>query len=110
VTSEPQTGETGGAERRREENRRSVPRRAEDRQRESRERLRAVTAALTAVCGGLAAIFLFFAVLGAVDLADAAGATAIALVLALVWVGGFWYRVRSGAGSMHTPDRERRGF
>jgi len=72
--------------------------------------LRAVISLLVAVCGGLAAIFLFFAAMGAIDLGDAIAATVIAVVMGLVWFGGFYYRHRTGAGRTQWRDRERRGF
>ena len=70
----------------------------------------AVVSLLFAVCGGLAAIFLFFAAMGAVDLGDAVAATVIAVVWALVWFAGFYYRHRTDAGAAQWRDRERRGF
>ena len=72
--------------------------------------LRAVISLLVAVCGGLAAIFLFFAAMGAIDLGDAIAATVIAVVMGLVWFGGFYYRHRTQAGRTQWRDRERRGF
>jgi O-antigen/teichoic acid export membrane protein len=65
---------------------------------------------LFAICGGLAVIFLFFALMGAIDLGDAVVATVIAIVMALVWFGGFYYRHRTQAGRTQWRDRERRGF
>jgi hypothetical protein len=75
--------------------------------------LRTVVALLFAICGGLAAIFLFFAVMGAIDFGDAIAATVIAIVMGLVWFGGFYYRHRAQAGETRLAerrDRERRGF
>src|SRR5215213_4624655 len=72
--------------------------------------LRAVVSLLLAICGGLAAIFLFFAAMGAIDLGDAVAATVIAVVMGLVWFGGFYYRHRTQAGRTQWRDRERRGF
>jgi hypothetical protein len=72
--------------------------------------LRAVVSLLFAICGGLAVIFLFFAAMGAIDLGDAVAATAIAVVMGLVWFAGFFYRHRTGAGRTQWRDRERRGF
>ena len=73
--------------------------------------LRGVVALLFAICGGLAAIFLFFAAMGAVDLGDAIAATVIAIVMGLVWFGGFYYRHRTGEVALaERRDRERRGF
>ena len=72
--------------------------------------LRGVVSALFAICGGLAAIFLFFGVMGAIDFGDAIVATIVAIVFALVWFGGFYYRHRTAAGRGQWRDRERRGF
>ncbi len=72
--------------------------------------LRAVVSLLFAICGGLAAIFLFFAAMGAIDLGDAIAATVIAVVMGLVWFAGFFYRHRTQAGRTQWRDRERRGF
>jgi hypothetical protein len=72
--------------------------------------LRSVIALLFAICGGLAAIFLFFAAMGAIDLGDAIVATVVAIVFGLVWFSGFYYRHRTGAGRTQWRDRERRGF
>lgn|SRR5687767_13336431 len=76
-----------------------------------RQLLRTVVALLFALCGGLAAIFLFFAAMGAVDLGDAVAATVIAVVMGLVWFAGFYVRHRSGESALaERRDRERRGF
>ena len=81
------------------------------REEEHRNLLPAVISLLFAVCGGLAAIFLFFAAMGAVDLGDAVAATVIAIVMGLVWFGGFYYRHRTGEVRLaERRDRERRGF
>jgi len=72
--------------------------------------LRAVISLLVAICGGLAVIFLFFAVMGAIDFGDAIAATVIAIVMGLVWFAGFFYRHRTQAGRAQWRDRERRGF
>jgi hypothetical protein len=72
--------------------------------------MRTVVSFLFAVSGGLAVIFLFFAVMGAIDFGDALAATIVAIVLALVWFGGFYYRHTSDAGRAQWRDRERRGF
>jgi VIT1/CCC1 family predicted Fe2+/Mn2+ transporter len=72
--------------------------------------MRGVVSALFAICGGLAAIFLFFGIMGAIDFGDAIVATIIAVVFALVWFGGFYYRHRTAAGRAQWRDRERRGF
>jgi hypothetical protein len=106
---QPPSAGAPGPERRAEE-RAGYLRRTEDREILARERVRAAVAALMAVCGGLAVVFLFFAAMGAVDLGDAVAATIIALVLALIWLSGFLYRQRTGAVRLQRPDRERRGF
>lgn len=74
------------------------------------ERIRSVAAALLALCGALAVIYFVFAAIGAVDLADAALASGIALVLALLWLAGLWQRSRSNSAFVTRGDRERRGF
>ena len=74
------------------------------------ELMRTVVATLVAVCGGFAAIFLFFAAMGAVDIGDAVAATIVAVVMGLVWFGAFYYRQRTNAGRVQWRDRERRGF
>jgi hypothetical protein len=98
-----------GAERRADA-RRGYLRRTEDREILAQERVRAAIAALMAVCGGLAVVFLFFAAMGAVDLGDAIAATIVSIVLALIWLSGFVYRQRTGAARLQRGDRERRGF
>jgi hypothetical protein len=86
--------------------RRAYTRRTED----HGDLTRTVVSLLFAVCGGLAAIFLFFAAMGAVDLGDAIVATCVAIVLGLVWFAGFYYRQSTDAGRVQWRDRERRGF
>lgn len=96
-------------ERRRIPDRRQGERRAEDRSRF----LRTAAAAAVAVCGGLVVVYLFFAAIGAVDFGDAAAATIVAIVLASVWVGGYWFRHRTVSQTgpeLSHADRERRGF
>ena len=63
-----------------------------------------------AICGGLAALYLFFAFVGTVDLARATAASIVSLALASVWLVGVLIRVRSGATRVQRQDRERRGF
>ena len=72
--------------------------------------LRQAVSLLFAICGGLAAIFLFFALMGAIDIGDAVAATVVAIVMAVVWFSGFYYRHRTQAGRTQWRDRERRGF
>ena len=71
--------------------------------------------AAVADCGGRSIVSQFFAALGAVDLADALVATAVAVVMGLVWLAGYFVRHRQGgpAASAQASDRvhrERRGF
>ena len=67
---------------------------------------------LLAFSGGLAVMFLFFALIGAVDVGDAAGLAIAAVVFALIWLVGVWLRWRSGTATERVTraDRERRGF
>ena len=98
-----------------EERRVTPDRRQLERRREDRSfYLRTAAAAAIAICGGLAIVYLFFAAFGAIDVGDAVVATTIAVVMALVWLGGYLVRHRQlGAGAQRTTDkidRERRGF
>jgi len=63
-----------------------------------------------AICGGLAVLFLFFVIVGTVDVGNAIVATVAAIVLALIWMFAFWRRMKSNAAFVQRPDRERRGF
>lgn len=72
--------------------------------------VRATIAVMMAVCGGLAALYLFFGLVGTVDFGRAARASVIALALAAVWVAGALHRARTGATRVQRHDRERRGF
>lgn len=98
------------------EERRRIPdrRQAERREADRSFYLRTAAAAAVAICGGLAIVYLFFAAFGAIDIADAAVATAIAVVMGAVWLGGYLVRHRQmrGAAPRATDriDRERRGF
>jgi hypothetical protein len=74
------------------------------------QRLREMAAFVFAFCGGLAALYAFFVIIGTIDVGDAAVATVIAVILAIVWLAGFWGRLRPGAALAQGPDRERRGF
>jgi len=99
--------ERSGQDRRRGEGRRgSVGRRAED----HRRYLRSLAATFLSFCGALAVMYLFVGLIGAVDFADAAVASGIAIGLALLWLAGAYQRARTGAGVVTRPDRERRGF
>jgi len=74
------------------------------------ERLRELIAFATAMCGGLAVLYFFFVAIGTIDMGEAVVATVCAVVLALIWVVSFWWRMRTGAAALQRPDRERRGF
>jgi hypothetical protein len=74
------------------------------------DRMREMAAFAIAMCGGLAVLYLFFVVIGTIDIGEAAVATGAAVVLALIWLIGFWRRLRTGAPFVQRPDRERRGF
>jgi hypothetical protein len=98
-----------------EERRRTPDRRQGERRREDKSfYLRTAAAAAVAVCGGLAIVYLFFAAFGAIDIEEAVVATTIAVVMGLVWLGGYFVRHRQVAGSAPRGtdrfDRERRGF
>ncbi len=73
-------------------------------------RTRTATAVIMAICGGLAALYLFFAFVGTVDLGRSAVASAVAVALAAIWLGGVVNRARTGATRVQRHDRERRGF
>ena len=103
MASEPPVFE----ERRQTPDRRQTGRRAED----QTHFLRTAAAAAVAIAGGLVVIYLFFGAIGAVDFGDAAAATVVAIVMAGVWVGGYWWRQRSiEPRGTSQQDRERRGF
>ena len=72
--------------------------------------MREMAAFVFAFCGGLAALYVFFVVIGAIDVGDAAATTGIAVALALVWMFGYRLRLKTGAAFAQRPDRERRGF
>jgi hypothetical protein len=74
------------------------------------ERLREMAAFVFAVCGGLAALFVFFVIVGTVEIGNAIVATVAACVLAAIWLYGFWRRLKTGAAMVQRPDRERRGY
>jgi hypothetical protein len=93
-------------DRRRPERRTGEQRRAEDRVQVART---AIVAA-SSICGGLAILFVFFWALGAVNIKHALLSAAIAVVLAAVWVAGFFYRHRIESRTGHLQERERRGF
>jgi TRAP-type C4-dicarboxylate transport system permease large subunit len=91
-----------------DERRAGPPRRYEDRN----NRFREIAATLLAFCGGLALLFLFFALIGAVDVGEATGLAIAAIAFALIWLVGMWFRRRSGVNVQRVTraDRERRGF
>ena len=98
-------------EERRAPERRRFERRVEDRTRY----VRTAAAAAVSVCGGLALLYLFFALMGAVDFGEAAVASVVALVFALVWLAAYLVRSRAAARDIASAlatkrDRERRGF
>ena len=95
-----------------EERRRTPDRRRRDRRVEDRTRfVRTGAVAVLAICGGLVVVFLFFAAIGAFRFRDAAVATVVTIVMATIWLAGYWYRHRSiGPGGPSPMDRERRGF
>jgi hypothetical protein len=94
------------SERRSGDDRRAGLRRDVDR----RERMREMAAFTIAFCGGLAVLYVFFVIVGAINVGDAVIATVAALVLAGIWLYGFWRRLMTGALIVQRPDRERRGF
>lgn len=114
MTHEQPTAPPSGADRRTDDRRstmsiggrRQAPRRAADRA----KLLRDMAALVFALCGGLAAVYLFFAALGAIDVSEAATASLIALGLGLVWMLGFGVRIRGQAFRAQRSDKERRGF
>src|SRR5258705_13739148 len=61
-----------------------------------------------AVSGGLCAVFIFFAVMGAFDVGNAVALTVVSIVLGLVWVARFTYRQMTHATRTQWRDRERR--
>jgi hypothetical protein len=71
---------------------------------------RTAGAAAVAFCGGLFVVFVFFWALGAFNLTNAVAATAVALLLAFVWLVGYLYRSRQEEPPLIRRDRERRGF
>ena len=94
------------ADRRAPERREGYARREEDRTQVART---AIVAA-SSICGGLAVLFVFFWLLGAVKVEDAIASTVSAVVLAAVWIAGFMYRHRVESHQARVRERERRGF
>lgn len=101
MTTEGAPERRSGADRRATEGRRAEDRRA---------RFRDAAATLLAFCGALVVLYVFFAVIGAVDFGDTLVFTVVAAALALVWLAGVWQRARTGARFVTRADRERRGF
>jgi hypothetical protein len=81
-------------------------RREEDR----KQHMRSAAATVLAFCGALAVLYVFFAVIGAVDFGDSLVFTIAAAALAVVWLAGAYQRARTGAVFVTRADRERRGF
>ena len=84
----------------------------EQEQLEQERRVRRATqvqAAFWAAMGAIVVLYVFFAVLGAVDPVTAPGATIVIIVVALLWLAHAWQRLRRG-GHVSRADRERRGF
>ncbi|HEX4719855.1 MAG TPA: hypothetical protein VH300_15120 [Thermoleophilaceae bacterium] len=93
--------------------RREDRRRGQDRglRREAdRERMREMAAFAIAMCGGLAVLYLFFVIIGTINIGQAAAATVVAVILAAIWLFSFWRRMKTNALIAQRPDRERRGF
>ena len=94
-------------ERRRVPDRRQGERRAEDTSRY----IRTAVAAAIAICGALVVVYVFFGVIGSMNFKSAALASGTAIVLALVWLAGYWFRHRAAGPRGPDPvNRERRGF
>jgi type IV secretory pathway component VirB8 len=55
-------------------------------------------------------VFVFFWALGAFTLTNAVAATAVVLLLALIWLAAYLYRSRQEETPFIRRDRERRGF
>src|SRR4051794_16729517 len=94
------------ADRRAPDRRTGELRRSEDRG----QMMRTAIVAATSICGGLAFLFVFFWALGAINVKDALVTTVAAVVLALVWLAGFWYRHQVESKTGRLRERERRGF
>jgi ABC-type transport system involved in cytochrome bd biosynthesis fused ATPase/permease subunit len=75
-----------------------------------RERMREMAAFAIAMCGGLAVLYLFFVIIGTINIGQAAAATVVAVILAAIWLFSFWRRMKTNALIAQRPDRERRGF
>jgi hypothetical protein len=100
----PTTERRRGRGRRSGEERRTIGRRATD-----TEGRFGLAPAFWAIIGAAVVAYLFFMAFGNVRPGDAPVATAIALALAVLWLGHAWRRVLVGSRSP-VGDRERRGY
>ena len=74
-------------------------------------RLRALSALLWSLTGGLVLLFVFFAALGAFDPAEAVGLSVAIVAVGLIWLVHAWPRLRGEEGAPGSQRaRERRGF
>jgi hypothetical protein len=107
----PEGAPVAAEERRRMEEGAPVVEEERRRMEEERRRERAyhIEAGLWAVMGALVVLYLFFAVLGAIDPTEAPFATFVVALLALAWLAHAWDRLYAG-GHVSRSDRERRGF
>ncbi len=88
-----------------------IPPRLEQRDPGDRARLRAISALMWSLAGGLVLLFIFFAALGAFDPAEAVGVTIAIAAVGLVWLAHAWPRLRDeGRAPGSQRARERRGF
>ena len=72
---------------------------------------RTALALAIAIGGGLVLVYVFFATIAEVDVAQAVAATTVVAVLAALWVVAYWLRRRRAEPrGPNAFDRERRGF
>lgn len=77
----------------------------------NRPGLRTALTFVAALCGGLAAIIIFFALIGQIDPTEATGMTVAVIVFVLIWLVAFWSRhARPDEKRVDWRNRERRGF